>query len=540
MGIPKDPRQQMINLMYLVLTALLALNVSAEVLEAFYKVNRGIQASTLAILGKNSWTYTMLQAQMAIDPKRVRPLYEKAEEVRRKVDSFERYVRQLRWEIIKESGGYESEDTTKLKNPKHTDAASIVMITKGRGKELQARINRLRKELLDIVASVDSSAVDMMARRITLKAEDPKNDPSNRNWVEYNFQMMPSVAAVVILNQIINDARTAEAEVINFLLSRIGAGQFRFDKLVARVVPNSNYILIGDEFKADIFVAAMSTTQLPQIYIGKLKEELLILDTTTGLYREVYRNPLVEIHDTVTEFRGGSGIFRQKPTSPGEYSYEGAVQLVKPSGDTVWFPFRFSYQASRPLAVISPTKMNVLYMGVDNPLEISVPGYPAEDVIAVISQGSIRRVRGATWHARVRKPGKAKVTVYVKTPDGGKRLVGSMEFRVKRIPDPQPMIGNLKPGKVRASVFKAQRGVIADPGDFLFDVRFKVLSFEMVYKPKRGEAIKVRAKGPLFNQRMRQLIQRARPGDSFSFYEIRVLAPDGTTRVLSGISYELI
>lgn len=532
----------MINMMYLVLTALLALNVSAEILNAFKLVNEGIQASTKALQVKNEWTYEALQKQLEINERKARPYYERAQLAKRYSEELIAYVEELKERIIKLSGGID-EETGDLKDPKNLDIASQVMLTEGKGKELQQKINETRQKLLELIKEVAPEMVESFENRIPLKAEDPPYNPEygNRSWAAYNFEMVPTIAAVTILNKLQNDARVAEAEVINFLLSSIGAADFKFDVLTARVVAPTSYVLLGQEYKADIFVSATSSTQNPDIYIGRLDPKKVKVDSVTGLFVEVSENPLVEIYDSL-DVVAGIGRYIVRPAREGIIQYEGAVKVRKPTGEFAYFPFKAEFMAARPAAVVSPDKMNVFYIGVDNPITVSVPGFPAEDVMVVISQGSVSPVdkKQGKYIVRVVTPGKATVGLSVKLPDGGTRKIGDVEFRVKRIPDPEARVGDVKPGKVAKSTFAAQLGLLAYLPAFDFDVKFEVLSFEVVYKPLRADPTKVEVTGPRFPERVIEMMKKARPGDSFSFFEIKVKAPDGTIRTLPSITYEII
>jgi gliding motility-associated protein GldM len=185
--------------------------------------------------------------------------------------------------------------------------------------------------------------------------------------------------------------------------------------------------------------------------------------------------------------------------------------------------------------------MNVFYIGVDNPVSISVPGFPAEKVSASITAGSIIPAgAGGKYTVKVTQPGKVNVTVSAKQLDNSVKSMGAVEFRVKRVPDPIAKIADQPGGSISTSKFKVQRGMIAVLENFDFDIRFQIVGFEMTYGAKRQDLVSARASGPLFDSKMLDFINRAKPGDTFYFDDIKAKGPDGTIRKLPTIAFKLI
>ena len=150
MALPKDPRQKMINFMYLVLTAMLALNVSAEILNAFNIVNDSINTSNRSITNKNDLSYSQFDEQMKTDPSRVAPIKAKAMEVKKLSADMFTYIEGLKETIITESGG--KDEHGEIKSKDNLDAPTRVMENKKRGMEMEAKLKELRDKFLSYVS----------------------------------------------------------------------------------------------------------------------------------------------------------------------------------------------------------------------------------------------------------------------------------------------------------------------------------------------------------------------------------------------------
>ena len=268
MALPKEPRQKMINVMYIVLTALLALNVSNEVLNAFRTVNQSIKRSNDAITDKNQITYDQFIKQMENDPQKVKPLKDKADAVKKMSQVAYNDIETIKQRIVTQSGG--RDENGNIRGEDNLDAATRVMENKGEGPKLKKELEGLRQKYLSYV---DPSKRADFAKTLPLKMDIPHtNNPENKNnWTAFYFDMTPSIAAVTMLSKFQNDIKNAESLVIDELLREINANDIKFDKFAAIVSSKSSYVMKGQPFEAQVRVGAYSSTVSPVITVNGQK-----------------------------------------------------------------------------------------------------------------------------------------------------------------------------------------------------------------------------------------------------------------------------
>lgn len=547
MGIPKEPRQQMINMMYLVLTALLALNISAEVLNAFKLVSDGMQTSNNAIDKKNYSLMDAFEMQSANDPVKTAKYIRDAKKAIVYSDQFVVNVEAIKNLIIKESGGYIDGDSVagELKGKRNYDIPTFHMVEKDNGRNLKAAITALRDSLLALPA-LDESDKEALSKQFTLSTEynlEAAKKLGKKSWEEYLFDHVPVIAVNTILTKFQGDAKNSSGLVVETLFKKIGAADYKFDALSAKVIAPSSYVLAGQEYKADIFVSATSSTQDPKVYFGTF-DPGIISSSKGELPIKVEKFPLRPGFDSIPTV-SGFGKYSDKSSAVGLKEKTGVIKVKKPQGTGFdYFPFKLEYQIAEAGLVVSPDKMNVFYIGVDNPVSISVPGFPADKVTAAFNKnGTLKQVKPGNFVANVTTvdlKGETEVQVFVQTPDGNKKMMGAKPFRIKRVPDPTAMIGPDKGGSVKAPNFKVQKGMQAVLENFDFDIRFNIVSYEMTYAAARQDLLSTSTDGPLFSQKMLDYLSKAKPGDIFYFDKIKAKGPDGTIRNLPGIVFKLI
>lgn len=539
MSIPKEPRQQMINMMYLVLTALLALNVSAEVLNAFKLVSLGIQNSTSAVDSKNEKTMnTFSKAAQTADQKQY---FNSAQKARELTQTFYSDLESMRTKLITETGGLDEDG--EIKNKKDYDATTRVMIKQGEGKKLEQAIEQLRNDLLALPGLTEADK-EVLKDQITLSTFynlDAAKKLGKKDWAAYHFDHVPIVAVNTLIDKFQGDAVNSAGLIIEALYKKIGEEKYDFDQLNATISAPASYVMKGEPYMADVFLTASSSSTTPEILLGQLDKSIA---TGTG---KVDRNPVVGGGTSVPadEIVGGTWKFKDTGTgTAGERVKSGAIKVAKPgsAGQFEYYPFEFRYQVADLGVAVSPDKMNVFYIGVENPVTISVTGMTSDKVNASLSggMGKITKKAGSEYVVTVDKVGETDVVVSGMGPDGKSKQLDTKKFRVKRVPDPVAKVGTLAGGKVATATFKVQRGVIADLADFVFDVRFLVVSFELTYAAKRQDLIIEKATSGAFTSKMLELMSRAKPGDTFYLDEVRVKGPDGQIRKLPSASYSLI
>ncbi len=504
-----SPRQKMINLMYVVLMAMLALNISSEVLNGFSIVEESLNRTTANSSKENEVLYGNFAEQMKKNPQKVKEWFEKATAVKRMSDSLYNFAQALKVQIVREADGKDG-NIYNIKSKDNLEAASHVMLAPGtgQGKKLYDAINNFRERILKMVP--DKHQRDIIESNLTTKV--PKNaNTLGKNWQEYMFEDMPVAGAVTLLSKLQSDVRYAEGEVLHTLVANIDMKDIRVNKLSAFVIPESKTVISGDQFSAQIVMAAVDTTQQPEIYVGGQR-------ITNGLYR----------------FTAGA---------VGEHQFGGYITMHDGAGNVIRRDFTQKYTVVAPSATVSADLMNVLYAGYDNPISVSIPGVPLNAVSASMSGGSFRSIGMGKYIARPSAVGR-DVTISVASNANGKsRQMGKFTFHVRKLPDPAAymQIGTDRfrgGGLAKASIMSAP-GIKAAIDDGILDIQFKVVSFETVFFDNMGNAVPMASAGGNFSERQRDTFRKLSRGKRFYISRITAVGPDGITRKLNG-SMEVI
>lgn len=532
------PRQKMIGMMYLVLTALLAMNVSKDILNAFVTVNNGLEKTKHNFAGKNQEQYSRFEASYNENKEKVGPFWNKAKAVQGQANEIVQYIDQIKVEIIagvqpdipKENimGKNEfGEDTilnlmnVKVKDNYIVPTGILVGSEPANPKtgeysalELKSKLEAFRDKLKEFVPAESAIA---KALDETFQFGE-KEDASGvvENWPSYNFYGVPAAATLTLLTKMQTDIRNAESDVVKYLYSDVDAASFKFNKLEAAVISPSNYVITGDTFRAQVFLAAFDSTQNPLIKIG---DEL---DTTN--YQITGDTLPIEIQD-------GKGYLKIPAKTVGDYKHAGVIKIKNPATKEYNpYYFDFDYKVASPSTTISATAMNVFYIGVPNPVDISAAGIPKDQIQATVTNGSISKTKDG-WEVRVKKPGKAVVNVSA-TLDGERKNMGNMEFRVKRIPTPVPEVSGKTSGAIKLGQLKSSLGIVAQMDNFEFDVRVLVDSYTFSYLAPNGLYRDVPVKGPRFNEEIKGILRGLRAGSKVTFENIKAKMPDGELRKL--------
>ena len=512
---PVSPRQKMINLMYVVLMALLALNVSTEVLNGFSLVEDSLKRTTLNATMENIAIYDDFAVQMKKNPQKVKQWYDKSQKVKEMSNNLYNLADELKLAIVQEADGKDG-DVRNIRNKEDLEAATQVMLApgRGRGKELYDAINAYRNSMLGMVTDYKQKKV--IASNLT--TEIPKDAMAmGKNWQEYMFESMPTVAAVTLLSKLQNDVRYAEGAVLHTLVSNIDVKDIRVNALNAYVIPNAQTVVRGDKFSARIVMAAVDTTQVPQIFIGG-KE----MDLPGGLYETIAGRT-------------------------GDFTLEGYIQVENGNGELIRRNFSQKYSVVDPSATVSADLMNVLYAGYNNPLSISVPGVPVTKIQASMSGGTLQPVGPGKYIARPSTPGQNVTITVTSTNTGRAQQMGTFTFRVRRLPDPTPYIvvkdesgaDRFKGGGLSKAQLTAADGIGAAIDDGILDVPFHVQSFETVFFDNMGNAVPMVSDGARFSARQKETFRKLQRNRRFYISRVTATGPDGSARKLNA-SMEVI
>lgn len=517
-GYKETPRQKMIAMMYLVLTALLALNVSVQVLDAFVTVNESMEATNENFAKKIDATYYSFEMQNQLNPARVGPFYNKAQEVRTLSNDIIEYLNEMIVAAIAYSERIDQEQARILslreaKTKDKYDATTTFYINEKRAEQIKDRIVQYRENVLNLLDPVDRERI-----KIGLDTEGPFYDKSgNKNsWEMHNFYHTILAANTTILNKTINEVQNAEYDIISLLYSSVDADSYKFDKIEAKVIPSSNFVFLGDTYEAEILVAAYDTKSNPEVLFVDGAERVTEQNLRTA--RRI-------------DGKDGSVLIKIPATSEGMKRYAGSIQVPDPTGQMKSYPFSHEFIVGKPSLTVSATKMNVFYVGVDNPVSISVSGMADSQIQPRISSGEIKRV-GNEWIVTV--PETSPTAVISILAEG--RQMGSSEFRVKRVPDPTATIAGINGGNIDKSRLLAATAIIPTmPADFEFDLDFRITTFNFV-ATRSGDIFQRPANGNRLSEEMITYIQNARRGDRIWLEDIVARGPDGGSRRLGTIS----
>jgi gliding motility-associated protein GldM len=528
MSLPKEPRQKMINMMYLVLTALLALNVSTEVLIAFKTVNHSLENSNKVVTEKNDLTYSAF-AQNLNDPqtKALAAVWAPpAMKAKQWAADFSKYLEELKLNLEKESG-LKTVDGQPEYNIGDLDAATRMMDQGGHGPKLYDSLKAFRQNLLDLLDPKnypdqgDSVKADLartraeLDKRLPINLEVPKSETGEadkkdvrENWTIRYFHMTPTVAALTILSKFESDVKNSESQVVDYLHKQIGEVKIKFDQFDAIVEPSATYVMPGDKLSISAGIGAFSSQAKPDITINGTRYDV-----------------------------GNDGLATSTLTAEGAGEHTVMVHIVytKLDGTKVPKDVPVKYTVGVPSgASIFLEKMNVVYIAEDNPVTISGGSVGAEKVHVSFSNGTITKTSGDEYNVVPTTPGEGKIMVNA----NGKEF--PFTVRVKYLPDPTGMVGTHTGGAVSSAEFRAQGGVLAKLQASDFQSGFTVLDYKLAASgggiPQYVEATN---QGPRWSGQAAAIVEKCTPGTHVFIDGLRCKGKDGRIRELPGMIFTL-
>ncbi len=483
---PETPRQKMIGMMYLVLTAMLALNVSADILNGFSMVDNSLIGTIENSKMRNLALYDNMQYLYEQNPAKVGPWLEKSKEVQEKSQAMFDILQEFKTGIIALADGKEADPEGKvIKKKDNLDVAGqYVGISTGmaKGNELKTALEDYR-HFVEKMFDNDTLRIKMYEDMFNTEATENSHGETV-NWINATFESMPAVAVITMLSKYQNDVRQTEAELINHFKAQTDAGDFRVNKITARVIPNSKHVMQGGAYQAEIALMAVDTTKIPEYYIGDNKLDSCMLNIHCG--------------------------------SIGTFPIKGRIELTDQYGEKQIFDFEDEYTVGAPTATIANTDMNVVYRGFDNKMEVSVPGVPSEK-LRISATGATMTKQGAVW---ICKPGAGnEISINVTAEiDGRTQSMGQKKFRVRPLPSPTAFLSiggelwtpNSKNRVKRNDIVSAP--MVAEYEDGMLKANFTITGFTVSVSDGRGGFTSSQSDGNKFSNSQKSQLSKLKPG----------------------------
>jgi gliding motility-associated protein GldM len=509
-GGKETPRQRMIGILYLVLLGLIALDVPENLLDSFKNIGDSLNASKTNVqTGINTSIAAFEKTKLVQEPERAKAPYAKAIKAKQLADNLDSYIESLKTTLVNESGGI-SKATGDYEGRENLDATVDLMVERRKNAfELHKRIDDTREALVNLLDPKDRAGVNL-----PLRATTPPDKPGfpHKNWEQANFgEGIPMGAAMTEMIKIQSDVKNSENEIIKKLLGKVDEAQVNLDQFNAVAVAPTSYVLVGQPYTAQVFLTASDSRSTPDITVDGAK----------------------------VPTAGGKGQYSGSTSSEGLHTWTGTVRVKQTDGTYKSYSTGpQTYMVAKPSAVVSPDKMNVLYIGVPNPVSVSAPGVAKEKLRVSIS-GSGGSLSGSAGHytAKVSSIGEANITVSGDV-DGKTVTLGTTKFRVKRIPDPKPQFAGKSGGNTSAANIRAQNKVFAKLEGFDFDATFNVTRFTLLVVKPRQDPITYTTNGAELSSQMRSAISTVTPGTLVIFKDIIAVGPDGTQRGLDAITLQ--
>ena len=524
---PETPRQRLISMMYLVLTALLALNVSKDILNAFAVVDETLQTSNQITESKNYQDYGLLDRQKEIlGEDKVADVFGKAMQLKEFSNEIVSFIEQLKKDYIEYVDGESPlnpdgtvKSVAQLRSKDNISKATAFM-NDGHAKELKSRIEKYREQLL---AFVDENDKEAMSKTIGLDVNEKFKNANGapESWETHYFEGVIFAAGVTLLNKLVGEVRNAESVILKNLIRSITKDDYNFSEVKAKVIPKSQLVFQGEGYEAEVIVAAYDDKKPFEVYWRSGSGEL---SSPSGAN-------FIKGEDGVAKLKIGTG-------SVGDFGFTGFVSMIGADGLKKTYPFSDKYMVMAPSATVAAEKMNVLYAGLENPVSVSA-SVSAEKTSISVGDGATS-VKTGPGNYNVSVPESLigrTVTITVHANVGDKnQTMGSTTFRVKRVPDPVAVLGGgFKGGKTTKPELLANPFVFANMGDFAYDLKWTVNSYNVTFIIKGIEDAPIPCTGNQFSDALKNKINSCSPGTLIFFDNIKVSCVAGS-RTLNPIS----
>ena len=509
-GLPRDPRQKMINVMYLVLTAILALNVSNEVINAFKVVDKSLITSNNNISASNNTLYKSLEEKLTEPQSAEKAKIWEPKAMQAKALSAEivTYIDSLKMALkhaadLKMVYNKVTKDSVEDFREDNLDASTRLFETHKKGEELRLRLEKYKDDML----AIDPSIKSQFGNNFPVNTVPPiSQDGTKKDFTQAFFHMTPTVAALTMLSKFQNNVKNAESMIVTYCHSQIGAVEVHMDQVGVLVGQNSNYLMPGQELQITAGVGAYSSAAAPSI----------------------------SINGSSVPVSNGQGTYKTNVSGSGAHTISVNVTFRDENNKLQTKTQTIDYVVGTPGgAAVMLDKMNVFYIGVPNPVTIS-SGTGWDKTHVSMDGGSIAAAGGpGKFIVNVKTVGKASITV---NADG---KPSTYPFRVKRIPDPVLKVGPSSGGRMQSVIFKNQNFARADLEGFDFDAHFNIISATVYFSGANFSNVQPAEIHGGSLEGIKTQLQKCIPGTSITFDNVKVQGPDGVVRSIPGPGFIL-
>lgn len=506
-----SPRQKMINLMYLIFIAMLALNMSKEVLSAFGLMNERLVESNESAELRNKAFVDNLKLKAEEQPEKYEPLKAKGEALDKLAHDFDSYLTELKGKMtatVKDATEYESMDKGDYLDQNFFKGGKL----KPEGEEFKAKIVEFREGVIKLLA--DQKGMEDVVKSVKDKfnTDDVKRGAGTVEWLDHNYKGFPLVASLTKMTQLQADIKTTESEILGNMLQGTLSSEVSMTNYTTLMETSKSAYFNGEKFDGQIVLGRTDASTKPS------RVEL----TLDG-------RKLSESQYTI---EGGKVKLKVGTGGVGEHKIAGALFFAQ-DGEEVEVPVNSSFAtvAKPNSATISADKMNVVYRGVKNPMTISFAGVPDNKVKA--SAQGLARVSGSKYVMDATRIKGREITINVSAslPDGGGTVGDKATFRIKDLPKPTGTVRG-EDGAVKMQRNSLEISTIgAKFDDFDFELPLRVTGFK--FKVPGQPTISV--KGSKLDSRAKAALRKAKRGSDVTIFDINAKAT-GVSVILKKVS----
>ncbi len=484
-----SPRQKMINLMYLVFIAMLAMNMSKQVLSAFGFMNEKLTDANVTSETRNAATYANLATKADDQPEKYREHNQRAQKIQALSIQFNAHLEKMKADLlegIEDPTNYESMDSEDKGNTYFFEGEKLTPS----GQAFIDNINNYRTKVTELLG--DNKDYEGILKSVAKRFDtsDQKIEDGTQPWINNRYEGFPLITTITNLSQMQADVKATENEMLTAMVQGQLESDVSMRNYTTILVPETPATLQGNNFKGKVVLGKYDATLKPHKVIINGKE--------------------------ITNIEGGGAVLDFPAGNVGENEIKGEF-IFKEGDSLVSLPIDQTYAvvAKPNSAVISADKMNVVYRGVQNPITISMPGVP-DNAVKATAPG-LRKSKGIGKY--MMSPGKGKtvkINVSAKLPDGTP-VNSAQTFRIKDIPAPVATARN-QSGYIRMPKTTLQKVTIgAALPDFVFDLNLNISGFSV--KIPVSPTVKVR--GKKFKGAAIRALNKARKGDVITIFDVK-------------------